>query len=903
MSMAKIRFSRRTIAIAVASAVAMGGLNVAAPGGTILATPTAVAQEANATDTLTVPLAPKVQGVAETDWFFLHSVDKANNNLPTGEVFALISSQESTDGKFTLKGLADHYNGAELIDHNGTDEDGGETNPFKSIELNDEGDLVFTMKDGITRILYGTDVTLKDNDGKEHTIRFHIVMTSGVKLDDVTIKRDPHGQAAGYIEDFGEDEQQGFKERYGIDVKNNIEHLQAIVDGKINDVSPETVEAAKETINAYNKANNTWGGFIPSFDDRIGTTKYGEGNTFPHIYFQGEGQPEGSKISSDTVDGITHGGPDISVPGQGEWNVHPDSGELYGQPGVNGYEITFEPEDRFTGTPTLPRLGVRDLANYNSLASVLTNTDVEGAKRAFYEDIPVEAERFFFYNNVEIPAQPPVDTDEDTPAEDLHVTNVEKDKDGNYVVTRNDGEFWVINLKDIRDKLAELDKKKTVSPEDLKKVQDDLDKVKKDVEDLRGKDEALQNEIDQLKKDVEGLDKRVTKLEERVTKLENSTIKEVVKNGDGTYTLIRVDGTKVPGNIDPRSGSVTDVKTDGKGNLVITIDGKDKTVPLNQVKVTEENKGTPDHTVTITTPDGKSVTFNVFDTYVTDIKWNEAEGVYEIYRSDVDGGKTVWKTIDLSDLRNRIDALEKKDSPSRDEYNSLVKEVRENRELIEKLKEQIKDQNAADQEKITSILEKITQIEKQLTDMQADLDDIKARLTKVEGRTDDITKCVAGAGMAGIPALLSVPLMVMTQLNIPGIKDLNTQIQKQIGIYNPELARAWERSGGVLQAGAVLAGLAGIIGGISYIAKQCDPMMKTPAGQDTDLGKLSSKLEKKDLGSSKKDNGKAKEGSSAKKNTEATQPDKQDAEAAEEADAENPAETATEPSEELVDAQ
>lgn len=456
---------------------------------------------------------------------------------------------------------------------------------------------------------------------------------------------------------------------------------------------------------------------------------------------------------------------------------------------------------------------------------------------------------------------------------DTYVDNVEKLPNGDYKITRNDGTSWTIELKDIRDKLAELDKKETVSPDELKKVQDDLDKVKKDVEDLQGKDDALQNEINQLKKDVEGLDKRVTKLEERVTKLENSTIKEVVKNDDGTYTLVRVDGTKVPGNIDPRSGSVTDVKTDGKGNLVITIDGKDKKVPLNQVKVTEENKGTPNHTVTITTPDGKSVTFNVFDTYVTDIKWNEAEGVYEIYRSDVDGGKTVWKTIDLSDLRNRIDALEKKDSPSRDEYNTLVKEVRENRELIEKLKEQ----NTAHQEKLTVI-------EKQLVDMQTDLDDIKARLTVVENNTDALTKCVAGAGAAGIPALLSIPLMMMTQLNIPGIKDLNTQVQKQIGMYNPDLARAWERNGGVLQAGAVLAGLAGMIGGIAYLAKQCDPMMKTPAGQDTDLGKLSSKLDEKGLGSSQKE-----------KNTEATQPDKQDAEAA--------AETATAPSEELVDAQ
>ena len=102
--------------------------------------------------------------------------------------------------------------------------------------------------------------------------------------------------------------------------------------------------------------------------------------------------------------------------------------------------------------------------------------------------------------------------------------------------------------------------------------------------------------------------------------------------------------------------------------------------------------------------------------------------------------------------------------------------------------------------------------------------------------------------MAAIPAALSVPLMLLTQVRIPGIEQVNTDIQKQIGIYNPELARAWGEYGGVLQAGAALAGLAGIIGGIAYLTNECAPLTKTEAAQDTDLGKLSSELEK---GSSK----------------------------------------------------
>lgn len=463
----------------------------------------------------------------------------------------------------------------------------------------------------------------------------------------------------------------------------------------------------------------------------------------------------------------------------------------------------------------------------------------------------------------------------EAPTEDLHVTNVKKDGKGDYVVTRSDGKTWTIELKDIRDALDKLEKKETVSPEDLKKVQDNLDKVEEDIKDLDAKDDALQKEIDQLKDDVKGLDTRVKNLEDRVTKLEGSVIKEVVKNSDGTYTLIREDGSKVPGNIDTTDGSVTNVKTDGKGNLIVTIDGKDKVVPLDQVKVVEENAGTPDHTVTITTPDGKSVTFNVFDTYVTNVE-KQADGNYKVTRNDGES----W-IINLKDIRDKIAALEAKESPSKEDFDNLKKEVND-------LKKQVDDLKAADKK----LEGDITNLKTEIDNLDMRITKIEARLTVVEGDTAALTKCVAGAGAAGIPALLSIPLMVMTQLNIPGIKDLNTQVQKQIGMYNPELARQWERNGGVLQAGAVLAGLAGIIGGISYIAKQCDPMMKTPAGQDTDLGKLSSKLDEKGLGSSQKE-----------KNTEAPQPDKQDAEAAEEADAENPAEAATEPSEELVDAQ
>ena len=419
-------------------------------------------------------------------------------------------------------------------------------------------------------------------------------------------------------------------------------------------------------------------------------------------------------------------------------------------------------------------------------------------------------------------------------AYDNYVTDVKKDKDDNYTITRNDGKSWTINLADLNKRIGDLENKDTVSPDELKAVQDDLSKAEKDIAELKSKDTATDKTLDGLRKDISTLQPRVTSLEKRVSNLEKSTIKEVKPNGDGTYTLIRNDGSKVKGNIDT-AGNVTKIVSDDKGNLVVTIDGKDQTVPLDQVKITESNKGKPNHTVTITTPDGKSVTFNVFDAYVTNVE-KQADGNYKVTRNDGES----W-VINLKDIRDQIAALEAKDSPTRQEFNQVKKN-------IDTLKKNVDGLKTADK----AIKSDIANIKTDITNLDNRITKVEARLTVVEDDTAAITKCIAGAGMAGIPTLLSIPLLMLTQVNIPGIRDLNTQIQKQIGLYNADAARAWEQNGGVLQAGAIVAGLAGMIGSIAYIADQCGPTMKTPAGQATDLGQLSSKLDGSDKVATKK---------------------------------------------------
>lgn len=144
-------------------------------------------------------------------------------------------------------------------------------------------------------------------------------------------------------------------------------------------------------------------------------------------------------------------------------------------------------------------------------------------------------------------------------------------------------------------------------------------------------------------------------------------VTDVKKVKDGQYEIARSDGKKW--TVDTTSGSVTNLKSDGKGNLVVTINGKPTTVPLDKVTVAESNPGKPDNKITLTLPGGKSVTFNAVDNFVTDVKKN-ANGDYDIYRSDIGGGKQVWKTIELQDLRNKVAALEAKESPSQAEFNA-----------------------------------------------------------------------------------------------------------------------------------------------------------------------------------------------------------------------------------------
>lgn len=542
------------------------------------------------------------------------------------------------------------------------------------------------------------------------------------------------------------------------------------------------------------------------------------------------------------------------------------------------------------------------------------------------------------------------------PTQDLRVTDVKKLANGDYEVIRSDGQKWTIKQADLLKRVSDLEGKDSPTRSEYDALVKDLQEAKDGIDGLKGKDAETDAAIKKLKDGLDGLDGRVSGLEGRVTDVENATIKQVIKNADGTYTLVRVDGTKVPSNIDPRSGSVTNVKSDGKGNLVITIDGKDKTVPLEQVKVTEANKGKPNHTITITTPGGKPLTFNVYDNYVTEIK-DLGDGKYTLVRKDgtqvegtidttdgsitkvksdgkgnlvvtidgkdqtvpldkvkitesnkgtpdhtvtiaVPGGKTVtfgvfdrhidnvakqgrgkyiverndgrnW-TIDYSDLydvaddltakvadhEKRIKALEAHDKVQDAKIAGLRKDVdRHTKELervnteIRDITKTIEDNKAGADDKFKKVNERIDKVRTDLGLLEVRVTSLEGRMALVEGRLDGVedvqdkwAKCYSGAGIAALPVALSIPLYVLSQTHIPQVEVMNANIQKQIGVFNPQLAAVWRQQGGILQVTAALAGLAGTIGAIAYAANECKPYSETDAASKTPLGQMSSKV-------------------------------------------------------------
>ena len=547
-------FSRKTIAIAVAAGVSLGGVTVATPVAGAESVTAAVSAAEAGKISPSSPF-PEVKETMFDREYKLADAEPGSRTL----LRVLASSANVQNGKIVIPELFAGVPDDKILSIDGSYESNhGE--PFvrgkdytsivkgvKSVRVEENGDFVISLIPGTKRVANYIAVILSDYTTLIISPAVGTREHAGLNF----VTKNPDGTISGELE------------------KRHMSHL--IADGSTHEFGA-----------------------------------YG----FPLLGQEPGVEVEPSDFGGSSAGKFIAGGVVARIPEQGVWEIDNDAGT-----------IKFTPEPGFDGTPIFPRIGLVDIFNASGL--IYTPAESRDTDVAPFPDVMKQYTfidmQYVMPEEYRDEAEKDPDFNPNTPTtspqEDIYVSDVKKDKDGNYVVTRNDNTTWTINLKDISDKITALENKKTVTPDQLDAVKKELKEAQDGIDGLNGKDAETNKKIDDLRNDLNDLKPRVDNLEERVTKLEKSVIKEVKDNGDGTYTLIREDGSKVKGNIDT-SGSVTNIKSDGKGNLIITIDGKDQTVPLSQTTVTETNKGKPNHTITITTPDGKKVTFNAFDIYV-----------------------------------------------------------------------------------------------------------------------------------------------------------------------------------------------------------------------------------------------------------------------------------------------
>ena len=292
-------------------------------------------------------------------------------------------------------------------------------------------------------------------------------------------------------------------------------------------------------------------------------------------------------------------------------------------------------------------------------------------------------------------------------------------------------------------------------------------------------------------------------------------------------------------------------------------------------------------TIKVTYPDGTSETVDVRvlvtqDIYISDIS-KQSNGDYKVTRND---GKT-W-TIDLHSLNDRISKNEKRIddlekgvkankgniAKNKDAIDALRKETGELKKQVEGLKKSAQDadkrldeleKQAKDQGKTLDTLvkenkaadDKLKNLTKQVTDLKKQQEVLKTRVSKLETRVTKLeadvkglkdnahawAQCFSGIGTSAIPVLLALPLGLAAQTDVPGIGNVNAEIQKKLGIFNPAAAQWVIENRGIMQMAAGVLGFAGILGALVHSAQECGPYVEDDYVKDTDLGQLSSKMD------------------------------------------------------------
>jgi uncharacterized coiled-coil protein SlyX len=233
---------------------------------------------------------------------------------------------------------------------------------------------------------------------------------------------------------------------------------------------------------------------------------------------------------------------------------------------------------------------------------------------------------------------------------------------------------------------------------------------------------------------------------------------------------------------------------------------------------------------------------------------------------------------DLKDAKDRISELEKDNKNQQKQIDEAAKKIVDlnkkvsdlNKELdaAEKRIAELEKQNKEQDKKIADLKtdldktkKRVTDLEKELAKTQKDLKDALKRLGVLEERLNTgIGKCVGTVGgslMALIPAVMLLSQMTGT-LKIPGVDKAFADMQRQMNMFNPEMARFVDQNRGAIAAGLTGLGLTALV----LLPNTCGDSSIGGAVMDP----LSSKMKE---GSSKSEGGSSIESSSSDKVTDA----------------------------------
>lgn len=174
-------------------------------------------------------------------------------------------------------------------------------------------------------------------------------------------------------------------------------------------------------------------------------------------------------------------------------------------------------------------------------------------------------------------------------------------------------------------------------------------------------------------------------------------------------------------------------------------------------------------------------------------------------------GKTKQLRTDLEAAKKRVTALEEQNKKQQGQIDALVKENKTQQSQIDALKKQ----NGEQQKQIDGLKaglrdanKKITALETDLALTKIELAEVSGRLAEVEGRLNTgLGKCVGtiGGSLAALVPAVILASQFTGGTNIPQVDNSIAQFQRQLGMFNPQLAQVVNQN-----RGAIAAGLAGL---------------------------------------------------------------------------------------------